>query len=342
MLNAIGRRRALAGAAGCLWASQARSALPGIPDQPGLMVAGPQGGRADRWAEAMATALGRALQQPEPLRRENVGGADGVTAANQFEARAIPDGGTALLVPGSAAISWLAGDTRVKFDASRWVPVWAGCRSAALASRVPLRAGRSLRVGVNGLVGPDLAALLALDLMGVEAVPIAIETIGPSVADRPDVDAVLLRGAGLHTGSELLAAKGWTLMFGLGAPGVDGAVVRDPNLPDVPIVQELVTSLRPELAPELIPALGAVAAAVQLDLALVLPQLSPAAAVAWWRRGCNAIRQSPDLQAEAARDLTRPLTAPLAASCTAAVAVDVQVLLQLRRWLAERYHWRPT
>jgi hypothetical protein len=290
----------------------------------------------------MAASLGRALQQPGPLRCENVGGADGVTGANQFEARAVPDGSTALLVPGSAALSWLAGETRVKFDAARWVPVWAGCRSAALASRVGLASGRPLRVGVGSVVGAEMAALLALDLMGVEAIPVPLGPSRSGVGDGPDVDAVLLQGTALRTQSALLGSRGWAVVLGLGMPEANGAFVRDPAFPNVPTVQELVTSPRPGMAPELVPALRAASAAAQLDLALVLPQLSPAAVVAWWRRGCSAMGQSPDLQAEAGRDLTRPLSPQVAAAYTAAIAVDVPVLLELRRWLAGRHDWRPT
>ncbi|MBV8915075.1 MAG: hypothetical protein JOZ05_18795, partial [Acetobacteraceae bacterium] len=199
MRNAIARRRALAGLSACLAAGRAWSTPAGSPPA-SLMVAGPAAGRMDRWGEAIAPALGRALQQPGPLPRENVGGSDGVTGANQFEARAAPDGSLALLVPGSAALAWLAGDTRVKFDAARWTPVWAGTRSAALASRVALRPGRSVRIGVRGTMGPELAALLALDLMKVSVRLVPLDPAGPNPMDRPDLEAVVVQGPDLHGG----------------------------------------------------------------------------------------------------------------------------------------------
>ena len=67
------------------------------------MIAGPPGGRLDRWADMLVPALSRGLAGRVPLARRNVGGIDGVTGANQFEARGEPDGSTALLVPGAAA-----------------------------------------------------------------------------------------------------------------------------------------------------------------------------------------------------------------------------------------------
>ena len=45
-----------------------------------------------------------------------IGSADGVTGANQFEARGAPDGQTVLLVPGQAAVAWMVGDPRAQFD----------------------------------------------------------------------------------------------------------------------------------------------------------------------------------------------------------------------------------
>ena len=84
------------------------------------------------------------------LALRNVGGIDGVTGANQFDARVEPDGATALLVPGTAAMCWLTGEARARFDFSRWIPLWAGMGSAVLVSRGPLANGGGVRLGASG------------------------------------------------------------------------------------------------------------------------------------------------------------------------------------------------
>ena len=341
MLTPIARRSALAGLAACVAGRVAKGAPSVLPEAATLFVAGPPGGRTDRWADLIAPPLGRALQQQAALSRENVGGADGVTGANQFEARAIPDGSTALLVPGSATLAWLCGDGRVKFDAGHWVPVWAGTAAAALATRGRLAPGQPLRFAVQSIVGPELAALLALDLLGVPVSPMSIGPETPGVAMRSDINAVFLRGPALRSQAEALTSAGWTLAFGLGTMAPDGAVVRGPVFPDLPTPQELISRAHRPAPPALVDALRAVCAAAQLDHALVLPQLSPAAIVAWWRRGCGALAQTPDVQAEAARTLVRPISPQSAGASTATIAVDAPVLLELRRWLAERHQWRP-
>ena len=343
MLKPIARRAALASLAGCLAASATRAALPvSLPDQPVILVAGPQGGLTDAWAGAIATALGRSLQQGGPLVREHVGGPDGVTGANQFQARTAPDGSTAMLVPGEAALSWLTGDTRVSFDAGRWTPLWGGETSAAVATRAPLVAGRRLRVGVHSVVGPELAALLALYLMGIDVEPVRLDPANDRPFAHRGIDLLFLRGASLRDDAAALPANGWLPAFGFGMTAADGQLVRDPMFPNLPIAQELITRPRRDNHRALAAALPAVATAATLDIALVLPQPSPAAVVAWWRQGCTALATAPAVQTEAARSLCRPIGAGAIAANVATITVDPAVLLELRHWLAERYRWRPS
>ena len=219
--------------------------------------------------------------------------------------------------------------------------IWAGNCSAALASRVPLAPGQTLRVAVPNVVGPVLAALLALDLMGIDVLPVQIPPSGALPVNDPNVDAVFLHGASARNASGILNATGMSLALGFGALGPNGETVRDRLFADLPTAFEQITRTRPEAQPGLVSALHAVTAAVRLDLALILPLMSPASVVAWWRRACTALAQAPELQAEAARTGLRPASAGGAEISTAAIAVDVPVLLELRQWLSARYQWRP-
>ncbi len=341
MLKSLTRRGVVAGFAACGAARRSWSAPAALPSSAALLVAGPVGGQADQWADLLCPALGKSLLKGPALARQNVGGADGVTGANQFDALATPDGSKALLVPGSAALSWLTGDSRVKFDAGRWVPIWAGNGSAALASRVPLAPGQTLRVAVSNVVGPVLAALLALDLMGIDVVPVPLTPNGALPVNDPNVDAVFLHGATARNATALLNASGMSLALGFGALSPTGEITRDRSFPELPTAFEMIARTRPKSQPELVSALHAVTAAVQLELALILPLMSPASVVAWWRQACGALAQSPDLQAEAARMGTRPASSGGAEVSTAAIVADVPVLLELRQWLSARYQWRP-
>ena len=96
-------------------AAPARAAVPAAPvalapfaEGARLLVAGPDTGALNGWADAVVPALEQSLPPDTSIHRVVVGGADGVTGANQFEARGLPDGLTVLLVPGQAVLAWQA------------------------------------------------------------------------------------------------------------------------------------------------------------------------------------------------------------------------------------------
>jgi hypothetical protein len=204
---------------------------------------------------------------------------------------------------------------------------------------------------VPSFVGPELALLLGLELMGSEAVPVPIGS-GAAALDREDVDLLLLRGASLTQGSPReRASRGWGHAFSLGMVSGDGRLARDPAFMEVPTVSELIERAQADRGSTdragtdrmaaLSIALRSAAAAATLDVALVLPLLAPAAVVAWWRQGCTALASAPDVQEEAARSLTHMVEAGSMAASMTMITTEPPVLLELRRWLAERHQWRP-
>lgn len=322
-----GRRHALMLAAGML-ATRGAAAQPGVPGTAALVVAGPPAGRLDRWADLLLPALARVVPglSAQRLDRVTTGGADGVTGANQFQARVVPDGGTALLLPGSAALAWQVGDPRAQYDAARWVPAWAGVASAVLVSRVPLSPGRTIRVGGANPGGAALPALLALDMIGIEVTP------GPDAT----ADAVFHCGQGAPAAAAQQA--GMVPVMTLGMVDADGSWLRDPAFPSVPTAVEAATPYRP--APALLAALRATAAATVLDAALVLPHLAPANRIALWRRACAEAAATPDVLTEAAALGVRSAKLPASAALLSTLAADVPTLLALRTWLDARWGWR--
>ena len=176
------RRRILAGATllaaaalGRPGRAAAAAMVSAFPEGAELLVGGPASGRTAEWGRLLAPLLEQGLPLTAPLRQDPVGGADGVTAANQFEARTTPDGATALLLPGSAALLWLVGDPRAKFDVAHWVPGLAGIGSGVIASRLPLgrlAAGTPVRFAASTPNGPELPGLLAIELLGLRLVPV--------------------------------------------------------------------------------------------------------------------------------------------------------------------------
>ncbi len=326
--------------------SAAAQPAPAFPDGATILVAGPDGGRTDAWTRVIVPALSPALPPETLIRKTATGGPDGVTGANQFDARGMPDGQTVLLVPGLAAMAWLVGDPRAQFDAGHWVPVLAGATSGVVVARAGPSAfgpGTRPRLAASSPTGPELPALLGIELLGAQVVPVFdIETPDQArdALRQGAVDAVFVGGHKVPERVAGLAAVGGQPLFSLGARDAAGALVRDPLFPDLPNLAEMRVGLSgTPLSGPLFDAWGAAAAATQLDFGLVLPQLTPASMVALWRRAGAQAAAAPAMQAAAAALSVRPLDGPAA---TASIAADGVALLELRRWLATRFNWHPT
>ena len=340
MTQTITRRLVLGSA---LAVGAAGPAAPLFPEGATLLVAGPEGGPVDSWAGWLAPSLGRALPPGTTLRKDVVGGIDGVTGANQFEARTVPDGGTALLLPGSAAMAWLVGDPRARFDVGQWIPALAGVTPGLLMSRSPIVAGaasRPLRIAAAGPAGPELPALLALDLLGVPWIPVfgLADTTANGALFAGEVDAVCLHGRRVVEFAQLLGSAGVVPAFSFGSVDEAGRRQRDLAFPTTPDVSEMLAS---QAETPLRKAWRATAAASELEVALVLPHLTPAALVALWRRACSQAIDSGPVQEQASAVGVRPLGAPAATASTMATIADSASQLELRNWLATRLNYRP-
>ncbi len=343
LIRQVTRRGALAlGATGL--ARLAKAATPAFPEGATLLVAGPTGGPVDGWAEWLAPGLGRALPPGTSVRKDVVGGVDGVTGANQFEARTVPDGGTALLLPGSAATAWLVGDPRARFDAAHWVPALAAVTPSLVLSRLTLPqalGGARLRVAVTGPADAELPAMLALDLLGTAWTPVDNLPEAAAITALTDnqVDAICLHGRRVASAARQLALIGLAPLFSFGAVDASGARQRDPAFPDTPTAAELMAA-RPVNA-ALARAWFATAAASELEVAMVLPRLTPAAMVALWRRAAAQALESEAVQSQASALGVRPMPTPAATASTAAVLADAATQLELRHWLSSRLNYRP-
>jgi len=197
----------------------------------------------------------------------------------------------------------------------------------------------------GGVAGPDLPALLGLELLGARPEPVFGLTEPAAVQSafaQGSVDAVFLHGHGVPEQFAALGSAGAEKLFTLGAFDNAGPMMRDPALPDVPNLAELyeMRSGRKPAGP-LYGAWAAAAAATQLEFALVLPQLTAAAMVSVWRKAGTEATAANSVQTVGAAFGVRPLAGPSATAITAAAAADSTALLDLRRWLAGRFNWHP-
>lgn len=370
-MTAIGRRHLLAFGGTLLSTAgiDARAAGPGGPaangqdatlsNSPSLLVGGPPGGQLAIWARMLGDAIGARMQATDvPMRILPVGGADGVTAANQFEARTAPDGATALFVSGSTAMAWLRGDPRAQFDAGHWLPLATGLIPGLVLMRPNLSLPGHLglmdqpatpsttgpaRLCCSGPLDVSIAALLGLSLLGIETLPATVsdDPLAELRAGRADFAFLLGTAALAHL--SVARQAGNVPIFSLGMSDDTGGLLRDPLMADVPTLPELVGSLPSSSPPGLLHAWKAVAAAAQIEFALVLPWLTPAGTVALWRKAVSqmALSSGPGIAANgsiraAFGSTSRLHTDPAGNFGLSAIVADSNTLLELRRWAAIR------
>jgi hypothetical protein len=304
-----------------------------FPEGAHVTVAGPEGGDLDSWSKILVPALADFMPANTPVRRSLAGGVDGVTGANQFTAQALPDGSAALLVPGMAVLAWLRGDPAVQYDVARWVPLLTGYRTAVIAGRVDaarLVAGQKLRIGVSGPNSPEWSAVLGLERLGLQPVPVAglvDQAAAEAAFAQHAVDVLLLRGPAVAAG---LATSGARPICVLGMPGDNAVLTRDPSLPDIPCLGELLGGMQ---ADKLTAAWRATAVAAQLGFGLMLPQLAAADVVAHWRLAVEQAIATTEIQAMASAQATRikPGLDPVTS-----IGADADAVTALRGWLAAR------
>jgi hypothetical protein len=317
-------------------------AAPLADDGPTIAVAGPLGSDVAQWATLLRGALSSRLADGDKLRLSYLGGRDGVIGTNIFDARALPDGQAALLLPGGAPLARLVGDSRVKFDVADLEPVLAVVSSGVLCIRsnsVSLSgglAGVTIRLGCDAMVAPGLAVLMALAMLGAKPQPVMASPDCLEAARRGEVDAVFARG--LHMPGQLTALSHLGLMpvFSVGFPGQGLSADTDLNLPDLAV---LLARSRPERDP-LLHAWRAVTAASLLEAVLALPCLCPASSLARWRAACDQALADAKLSDRLPGNI-RLLTGSDSAAAFDSVMAGGPAQDALRRWMATQLDWRP-
>jgi hypothetical protein len=342
----IDRRRLLASSLGLplLSMSAARAATiaepVGFPDGVTFLTSGPAHGYISGWAKLLGPYLLQGLPRGTAARHDDMGGPDGVTVANAFGLRIAPDGATLMFAPGAALLAWLRGDGRVKFDPGHWIAIVAGVTPAVLVGRGPLmRGSQPVRLAATNPVGPELAALLALDLLGIRAVPAptapTLDYIGQALRGG-SIDYALVSGPKVREALASLRNQGIAPLMTLGATGADGTAVRDPLLPSVPTLSEFLKANGIVPTATRLAAYDAAASAARTCFVATLPDLLRPSALAEWRRGAGIVDDSLSVASVSDPQDVRLLTNNAAATHLAAVLAGAPAIPLINRLVQQR------
>ncbi|WP_284259574.1 hypothetical protein [Acidocella aquatica] len=314
-----------------------------------LLVAGPDGEQTSRWGNACALAMQAGFPGAPSIITQAVGGLDGVTGANRLDALVVPDGKTAVILPGAALIAWLTGDSRVHFDPTRWVPLMAGGNSGVLVVRLPsgaapdlktLQSLAPLKLAADQPQSNDLAVLLALARLGVPTAPVfGLRGTDAKITafTAGQVDAVFLCGEGVPEDIAPLTASGGVPVFSLGLQNADGTISPDPAFPSLPDA----TALGPSVSPFLDTAYRAAAAAARLDFIMVLPRLTDPGSISQWRQAASEALAAPALVAAASASSITLQSAPAVIAGLTALNLAPADQADMQAFLTKNFGWQP-
>jgi len=211
-----------------------------------------EGGGSDKWARFYAPRLSAALPGRPTVVVKNMDGAGSTRGANHFQTSAKPDGLTILGTSGSTQFPYLLGDRRVRYEYKDWRVVLAsptggvvyvnpalGVKTAADLGRLK---GRELLYGSQGATSLDLVPLLAFELLGLGVEPVfgmKGRSAGRLAYERGEVNIdYQTTSAYLSQVVPLVKAGQAVPLMSWGALDENGAIVRDPTVPELPSFAE--------------------------------------------------------------------------------------------------------
>jgi hypothetical protein len=273
-----------------------------------------EGGGGDTYTRYMARNLEPHLEGAPTIVIRNMPGGGSVNGANWFAANAADDGTNFAVASTSTTLTYALrpDDPRVKFDPRQWQAFIASPmgRVVYVHSKTGITGVEDLKtfdgtllMGLQSPTGSDMPSLLSIELLGVEVQPIfgtdgGDEHLGfqrGELTVNADVASAYLQMA------QPLVDEGTAVpLFSFGYQDESGAIVRDPNFPDLPSWVEAYRIVHGEdpsgPAFEVWQALFNMA--VMSSKALVLPGDAPDDVVALYDAAVTEMISDPTFQAE--------------------------------------------
>jgi len=315
-----------------------------------------EGGGSDKWARFYAPLLSEALPGQPAVVVRNVPGAGSTKGANDFQARAKPDGLTVLGTSGSTQFPYLLGDKRVSYEYRDWAVVLASPTGGVVYLSPELGVGSGaeldklndtrLLYGSQGATSLDLVPLLAFEILGLDVEPVfgmKGRGDGRLAFERGEVSIDYQTTSAYLSNVKPLVEEGKaTPVMTWGALDAEGNLVRDPTLPELPHFAEVYESIHGK-APSG-PAWQAWKAFFTAGFAgqkmVFLPQGTPADIVAAYNDAFAAVIAAPGFKERAAKMLgVYPQYTGGAAEKTKSLATSIAADDRewVRTWLVDRF-----
>ena len=275
----------------------------------------PPGGGSDVYSRALAPFFERHLPGNPTIIVRNVPGGGSITGANQFNARAKPDGLHVLVCSSSTVMNFVFQRSKFELDLNKMQPLLLSPQGIVVyvapalgvksAKDIAKLKGQALTLGGGGPTGAEMRMTTIFDLLGLNVKYVWGIARGP-------VRLAFERGefninydstpAFLKNASQLVKAGKAVPLFVPGVLDEKGNVVRDPNFKDLPSfaeVYEIMHGKKPSgpayEAWKVILKMG-----VMANKSMLLPAGTPKPILDAWRTAVQKTLDDPEFEAKAA------------------------------------------
>lgn len=267
------------------------------------------GGGSDVYIRALQPFLEKYLPGNPTIIVRNIPGAGGIPGANQFQARAKADGTEAIVVSSSNVANFVFQKSKVKYELDKWAPVLLSPQGTVVYASpslgvsgpqdLPMLKGKPLVFGGQSASAAELRTIVSFELLGLKANFVWGLNRGPVrlAFERGEMNINYDTAPGyIKNASKLVKAGKAVPLYALGIINDKGAVVRDPNFPDLPSfpeAYELMHGKKPSGegydAWKALLKMG-----VMSNKALMLPAATPKPAVEAWRAAIRKVLDDPE------------------------------------------------
>jgi tripartite-type tricarboxylate transporter receptor subunit TctC len=222
-----------------------------MPSRTELVIPYSEGGGTDTWARFLSPYLEKYIKGNPEFTPKNVPGGESITGSNQFVDTAGTDGSQLLVTSGTTYFQALLGRPEVKFDFTKLRPLLLNgtggviytSPSTGIKSATDLvKANKQLTYGGISATGLDLTMLQAFDVLGVDLkATFGFEGRGPArlAFERGEVNVDYQTTSAYLTQVQPLVKQGKAVPLMSFGVLRDGKIVRDPNVPDLPTIEEV-------------------------------------------------------------------------------------------------------
>lgn len=274
------------------------------------------GGGSDVYSRALAPFFEKYLPGNPTIIIRNVPGGGSITGANQFHARAKPDGLHVLISSSSTVMNYVFQRSKFELDLSKMQPVVLSPQGSVVyvAPALGVKSvkdlaklkGQALTFGGNTPTGAEMRVTTAFELLGLTVKYVWGIERGPArlAFERGEFNINYDTTPGyLKNASQLVKAGKAVPLFALGVLDEKGNLVRDPNFKDLPNfaeVYEMMHGKKPS-GPAYEAWKAVLRMGVMANKAILLPAGTPQPIMEAWRTAVRKTLDDPEFEAGASK-----------------------------------------